>query len=374
MLIPQSKFTGLENITHLATGGESPALKSHQDAVAQFFAAKAKGEDCRYEIEATYERAQAKVAQLLNVNADEIAFLSSATDGINTLAYSIDWQAGDNVVVSDVEFPSDVLVWTQFEKLGVEVRVVRHVDWQIRPEDIAAQIDDRTRVVAISYVSYFTGQRQNLAALSAVVRQSKAIFLVDATHAAGVVAVDAHYADVLVSSCYKWMLATHGTAIFYWNKKRLPDLKPPFIGWATPESLPGWEDPTAYTLPDHAGRFVPANPSFISIYVLENALDHLLEVGRDTIEEYVLSLSGRLWQGVSERGWEMLTPAAADQRAGNICFMAPNIDEVVGRLKENNILIWGSYGGVKRVRVSTHLYNTAADVDKFLEVVGSAVG
>ena len=65
MLIPQDKFTGLENVTHLATGGESPALKSHQDTVGRFFAAKAKGEDCRYEIEGTYARAQEKAAKLL---------------------------------------------------------------------------------------------------------------------------------------------------------------------------------------------------------------------------------------------------------------------------------------------------------------------
>ena len=175
MLIPQEKFTGIENITHLATGGESPALKSHQDAVGRFFAAKAKGEDCRYEIEATYARAQEKVANLLNVNTDEIAFLNSATDGINTLAYAIDWQPGDNVVISDVEFPSDVLVWTKFETTGVEVRVVRHVDWVIRPEDIAAQIDEHTRVVAISYVSYFTGQRQNLADGRAVITRLRGI-------------------------------------------------------------------------------------------------------------------------------------------------------------------------------------------------------
>ena len=163
MLIPQSKFVGLENIVHLATGGESPALKSHADAVARFFATKAKGEDCRYEIEDTYRRTQAKAAELLNVSTDEIAFVESATAGINTLAYAIDWQPGDNVVVADVEFPSDVLVWTKFEKLGVEVRVVKNQNWQIHPEDIATQIDARTRVVAVSYVSYFTGQRQNLA-------------------------------------------------------------------------------------------------------------------------------------------------------------------------------------------------------------------
>ncbi|MEM9777651.1 MAG: aminotransferase class V-fold PLP-dependent enzyme, partial [Chloroflexota bacterium] len=290
---------------------------------------------------------------------------------INTLAYAIDWRPGDNVVVADVEFPSDVLPWTKFEHLGVEVRIVKNDGWQIRPEGIVDLIDDHTRVVAVSYVSYFTGQRQDLPKLSKLVRQSNAIFLLDATHAAGVVSVDANLADVVVCSCYKWLLATHGVAIFYWNKERLPDLKPPFIGWATPASLPGWEDPTSYVLPDSADRFVPANPSYISIYVLENALDHLLAIGRNTIEEYVLSLSGKLWQGVAEGGWEMLTPAEANGRAGNVCFMAPNVREVTDKLKANQILIWGSYGGVKRVRVSTHLYNTEADVDRFLEVLRS---
>ena len=372
MLIPQSKFTGLENIVHLATGGESPALKSHADAVNRFFAAKAKGEDCRYEIEATYRRTQRKAAELLNVRADEIAFVESATAGVNTLAYSIDWRPGDNVVVADVEFPSDVLVWTMFEQQGVEVRIVSNRNWQIRPEDVAAQIDERTRVVAISHVSYFTGQRQNIQRLSEIVRQSNAIFLLDVTHAAGAVAVDASLADVVVCSCYKWLLATHGTAIFYWNKERLPDLQPPFIGWATPASLPSWDAPTSYALPDSADRFVAANPSYISIYVLENGLDHLLAIGRDKIESYILDLSGKLWQGVAERGWEMLTPEGAAERAGNICFLAPNVNELTERLKENDILIWGSYGGVKRVRVSTHLYNSMADVDRFLDHVGRA--
>lgn len=369
MLISQDKFTGLDHIIHLATGGESPSLKSHQDAAARFFADKGLGEKSRAKIEDTYRRTQAKVGQLFNVEADSIAFLDSATAGVNLLAYALKWQAGDNVVVADVEFPSDVLPWTKFTPQGVEVRLVRHENWHISLEAIAAQIDERTRVVVVSLVSYFTGQRQPLKELSELIRGRGAILLVDATHTAGVLPVDAHYADVLISSCYKWLLGVHGTAVFYWNRERLPDLEPPFVGWATPAQLPGWEDPTSYTLPPTADRFVPANPNFLGLYILENALDHLLAIGRDTIGEYVLELSGRMWQGVHAQGWEMMTPKSAEARAGNVCFLAPNVNELTAAMEEAGILIWGAYGGVKRVRISTHLFNTVEEVDKCLEIL-----
>ncbi|MDJ0757462.1 MAG: aminotransferase class V-fold PLP-dependent enzyme [Ardenticatenaceae bacterium] len=369
MLLSQNLFFNLDNHIHLATGGESPALKSHQDAVARFFQDKSQGEPSRVLIEATYRRAQQKIARLLGAAADDIAFLSSASDGVNLLAYALEWRPGDNVVVADVEFPSDVLPWTRLAERGVEVRIVRNKNWHVSLEDIDALIDERTRVVVCSHVSYFTGQRLPLAELSALVRAQGPLFLVDATHAAGVVQVDASLADILVCSCYKWLLGVHGSAVFYWNRERVPQLEPPFVGWATPPELPSWDNPLAYSLPPTADRFVPGNPSYIGLYVLENALDHLLSIGPAKIEPYILGLSGRLWEGVAAQGWEMMTPSASQSRAGNVCFMTPNVDELVRGMAENNILIWGAYGGVKRVRVSTHLFNTAEEVDRFLTVL-----
>ena len=366
MLIPQNEFIGLEGITHLATGGESPSLKSHQQAMERFFADKGLGEESRLKLEVTYQRCKNKAAQLINCAADDIAFLSSASEGINLLAHALTWQPGDNVVVADVEFPSDVLPWTRLQPHGVEVRVVKHENWQITLENIAAAIDERTRVVAVSLVSYFTGQRMPLAELSTLVRQSQALLLVDATHAAGAVTVEASYADILVSSAYKWLLGVHGTAIFCWNRQRLPDLKPPFLGWHTGVAIPGWEAPTEVTLRPNADRFVPGNPSFISLYVLDNALEQLLKIGIPALEAHVLHLSGLVWDGLQQAGWEPITPPKAAARAGNICFIPPQIAELTAKLTAQNVFVWGG----DRVRVSTHLYNSEADVARFLEVVG----
>ena len=369
MLIPKTSFVGLDGLTHLCAGGETPMLKSHHQAIDQFFADKVLGETSRERLEATYRACKEKAARLLSASPKEVAFLSSASEGINLVAHALTWQPGDNVIVCDVEFPSDVLPWTRLQAQGVEIRVVSHRQWSIHLDDIAAAMDDRTRLVAVSLVSYFTGQRLPLAALSELVRAGSTLLLVDATHATGAVSVQASYADIMVSSCYKWLLGVHGAALFYWNRQRLPDLKPPFLGWHTGVAIPEWQAPTTYILRPDADRFVPGNPGFISLYILNNALDHILEIGVPPIEAHILNLSGQVWAGLQAAGWKVMTPQTSEERAGNVCFAAPDVERITTGLAERGVLVWGSYGGVGRVRVSTHLYNDESDVERFLSVL-----
>ena len=363
-LIAKSEFVGLENITHLAAGGESPMLKSHRQVIDQFMIDKSCGEEARALEADMVELARGKCARLFSVSPEEITFLSNASEGINNVAYGLDWQKGDNVVVADVEFPSGILPWTRFENLGVEVRVVRHKNWFIDLEDIAALIDERTRVVTISHVSMFTGQRIDLESLSGLVRSSNALLLLDATHAAGVVPVDASLADIMVSSCYKWLLGVHGAAVYYVNRERLPDFGPPFLGWNSPAEHGGWEKPTEFTLQPSAHQFQPGNAGFISVYILNNALDHILKTEIKSIEQHALTLSGMIYESVESLGFELMTPFEDSQRAGNVCFMAENIEGIRQVLERQQVLIWGAYAGFGRLRISTHLYNDSTDVER----------
>jgi len=363
-LISKSEFIGIDDNAHLCAGGETPMLKSHRQAIEQFMYDKSRGEVAR-ELEAErVEQARNKCARLFSVNADEITFLSNASEGINNVAYGLDWQAGDNIVIVDVEFPSGILPWTRLESQGVEIRIVRHRNWLIELDDIAAQIDTRTRVVAISHVSMLTGQRIDLKALSQMVRSSNALLLLDATHAAGAVPVEARLADVMVSSCYKWLLGTHGAAVFFVNRQTLPDFDPPFLGWNSPASHGGWEQPTQFTLQPTVHRFQPGNAGFISVYILDNALDRLIEIGIDNIERHVLALSRQLRAAVDELGFELMTPAPDVQRAGNVCFLADNLESIRAQLEQRRVLIWGAYAGFGRLRISTHLYNDSDDVER----------
>lgn len=366
-MLSRDQFVGLENIVHLSAGGESPMLKSHEGVYRQFALDKGQGELARSLQADVLAKTRQQCADMFSVTAADVAFTSTASEGINIVTYGLDWCAGDNVVVCDVEFASGVYPWTVLQQQGVEIRIVRHTDWFIDVDDIAQLIDDRTRVVLVSHVSMFTGQRIDLQALSSIVRQSNARLLLDATHAAGVVPVDAALADVVVSSCYKWLLGVHGVSVFYWNRERFPELRTPFLGWNSAASAGGWEDPLRFNLHEDAQRFIPGNPSFISLYILANALDTLLPLGLDHIESHALKLTERLWHGIDALdSWQIMTPQNASDRAGNICIMSDRVEEVTAALRAQNILVWGTYAGDPRIRISCHLYNTEDDVDACL--------
>ena len=377
MLLNKNLFEGLDNnIVHLSAGGETPMLHSHRDAFEQFMQDKGRGERARQLIHETLLKTREQCGELFNVNAADISFVSSTSEGINIVAYGLDWQAGDNVVIADVEFGSGVYPWTMLKDKGVEVKIVRHKDWQISIEDIEAQIDTRTRLVLMSHVSMFTGQRIPLQQLADAVHQRGALLVLDATHAAGVVPVEASCADVVISSCYKWLLGTHGTAIFYHNRDRLPELKAPFLGWASAATAGGWKDPLTLTQHDDGLRFMPANPNYLGIYILHNALKNLLPLGINTIEQHALKLTGRLHEGISKLDLDRLqisimTSAEEQYRAGNICIMSERVDELSAQLRSRGVLVWGTYGSDSRLRISAHVYNDANDIDTCIDALAS---
>ena len=233
-LVPRSDFVGLESVTHLAAGGEAPWLAAHTEALALLARDQSGGMPGRARKDATVERARERAARLLGVDAADVALLSSTTEGVNVLALALDWQPGDTVVVEAIEFPSLVFPWTKLQEQGVELRIVRPSDgspWSYTLDDLAAAVDSRTRLIATSQVSYLTGRRHDLAQLRDIADRAGALLLVDATHGAGVVPVEAGLADVVVSSCYKWLLGTQGIALFYRDPQRLGALEPPIVGW-----------------------------------------------------------------------------------------------------------------------------------------------
>jgi cysteine desulfurase/selenocysteine lyase len=363
-LVAKEDYIRAGEVAHLCAGGETAVLRSQQEVVARFSAQKSEGMSGREDgLMGTLERCRARVAALLGVDAADVAFLDSASDGVNQLAAGLDWRAGDNVVLEDIEYPSDIYPWTRLEHLGVEVRVARQWGEEPTLERLAAAMDNRTRVLSVSQVSYLTGRRYHLEDLRALCDRVGALLSVDATHATGVVPVPARYADVLVSSCYKYLLGVHGSAIFYRNPARLAALQPQTIGWHSITGARTIAAPTAYELAPDASRFEAGNPPFMALAVLDNALAYLESVGIERIERHVIALGGKLRRALVERGLTLLTPEAPARRGPNICFAWQDTAALVRALAERGVLVWGGDG---RIRVSLHLYNDEADIARLL--------
>ncbi|WP_129468856.1 aminotransferase class V-fold PLP-dependent enzyme [Mesorhizobium japonicum] len=363
-LIPKSEFIGLENVTHLAAGGETPVLISNVGAVTRFMVDKGVGMPGRDRMFATATRARERLARLLGATSQEIALLWNATAGLHAVALGIDWNPGDNVVVGASEFASLLHIW---QAAGIEVRRVG-AGPRATSEEIADAADEHTRAIVVSHVSYLTGARSDLAAVRGIADRCRARLVVDASHSLGVVPVDGSLCDVVVSCCYKWLLGTHGVGVFFVNSRRWPQLEPKAVGWNSIVHEPDWRQRTTFHLKPTIEKFEGGNPSFISIYYLENALATLEEIGIRNIESHVLELGRALLDGVKGFGVDLLTPERAVSRAGSISIATTRSEQLETQLRERGVLTWGGDG---RLRISVHAYNDMADVDRVLKEIKS---
>ena len=368
-LLPKTLFAGLDGVAHLCTGGEGPWLRSHDQACRRFGELKSAGMAGREAIFDVYTQAKTRVAALLGVQPERVAFLAHASEGLSQAVAAVDWRPGDNAVVADVEFPSLLYPVSRLRAAGVEARVVRARDHYVAMDDVAAAVDGRTRLLLVSQVSYLTGQRVDLARCAEIARARGAWLAVDATHALGVAPVDGELCDFVVSSCYKWLLATHGVGVFAYNPARVGALAPNVVGWHSVEQRGGVADPLRVDLRGDAARLEAGNPGLLSLFVLDNALRELSRFEMGSVLAHAQTLGGAVIDGLRARGQRVVTPADASGRAGNVCFLADDAASLAARLAERKVLVWGSEG---RVRVSTHLYNDAADVERFFAALDEA--
>lgn len=361
-LLPPDLFLGLADHVHLAAGGETPPLKSHATAAASFFADKADGMRGRARFAAIVERTREKIGRLAGMVADEVGFLGNSSDGMAIAAAGLDLRPGDNLVCARAEFPSVMLAFQALKTRGVEVRLVGEA---IVPQlaDFAAAVDQNTRAIAVSHVSHLTGARTDLAALRGLADRVGARLLVDASHSLGVLPVEGRLCDVLVACCYKWLLGVHGVAVFAVNRERWPDLAPRSLGWHAVEDEEDWRKHASYRVSAGMERFEPGNLPFLNLYLLENGVDHLLRLGVPAIRDHVEGLAGYLRNGLVSTGLDVVTPEAAERRAGNVSFLTADPAAIEAALRERGVVVWAGEG---RVRASVHLYNRRSDVDRLL--------
>lgn len=360
-LASKSDFYGLDDVTYLATSSQGPPLKSHDAALARWVQDKSRGSiGTGKAFYATYDRCRATVARLLGVEPEDVAFLGSASEVSNLLCLSLPWQAGDSVVINEVDFPSNVYPWMRLRERGVDVRIARRKGWYIDPEAIADQVDGGTRVVILSQVSWLTGQRHNLEFLARVCHERGARLCVDATHAFGVVDVPARLCDMAFSSSYKWILAGTGVATVFWNRQRWPDFQPATVGWHSVKSNEG-DITRGYEWREDAGKLEMGNPPFPSIYVLDNSSRYVEQIGIPAIEAHALALGERVLGILRDLGLEIMTPEEPLQRAGNVCFASVRCVEIARELGAQKIDVVGREG---RVRISPHLFNDLGDIER----------
>jgi selenocysteine lyase/cysteine desulfurase len=320
-------------------------------------------------VESHLDRYRARVAAFVGAQPGEIAFLRNTGDGANTIARGLSWEAGDEIVLCDNEFGSNALPWLALRELGVQVRFVRTAAERLTPAVLERMLGPRTRVVALSWVSFADGYRHELAPLSALAHVHGALFCVDGIQALGAFPLDVvrDGIDALYAGGAKWLLALPGVSFLYVSEALRERLAVRWRGWRDVRDI--W-DFFAYDQPlaPGAARFEGGTQNFLGIAALGSSMDVLAGAGIERIAAHVLALTDRLVDGLCARGAALQTLRGPGISSGIVTFTLPGKDPValgrtLGRLGFN--VTYRASG----IRVSPHGYNTEAEIDAFLDAL-----
>src|SRR4029077_16626847 len=131
-----------------------------------------------------------RIGQMIGGERNEIAFIKNTTEGLGIVAHGLDWRDGDNVLVADIEYPSNVYCWMNLRRRGVELRWVKNRAGRISVEDLVALVDSRTRVISLSAVQFSNGFRQDLARTGEMCRRAGVLLNLDAIQWIGALHMD----------------------------------------------------------------------------------------------------------------------------------------------------------------------------------------
>lgn len=307
-------------------------------------------------------------AKILNARPSEIAFTKNTSEGISFVANGLEWSEGDNVVITNVEFPANVYPWMNLKDRGVQVKFV----WEdkrgrIPFEDIEKVADDRTKVISLSFVEFSSGFRNDLRRIGGMCRDKGIAFVVDAIQGLGALGLDVNEVgvDFLSADGHKWLLSPEGVGIFYARKGSMEKLAVHEVGWASVVNKEDYLDYNLTLRPD-ASRFECGSPNTLGLYGLRGSLELMLEVGIREIEERVLELTDYLVGGLEKKGYRIFSSRRDGEKSGIVSFYSErhNIALVHDCLIRQGVIVSLREG---RIRAAPHFYNTHEEIDKLLK-------
>jgi cysteine desulfurase/selenocysteine lyase len=354
-----AQFELQQDLIHLNHAAVAPWPRCAREAVEAFAKENTSQGSLHYpEWVKTETELRQFLAQLIKAKeADDIALLKNTSEALSVVAHGLEWQSGDNIVISDQEFPSNRIVWESLQNRGVEVRQVNLASAS-SPEQALMQVcDARTRLLAISSVQYASGLRVDLTVLGRFCRDQSILFCIDAIQSIGALEMDveAVHADFVMADGHKWMLGPEGLALFYSHKATRDRLNLHQFGWHMVEHHEDF-DRKDWQIATSARRFECGSPNMLGIHALHASVKLLLATGMSKIQQAVLANSETLFALIKDTtNLECITDMTPGRYGGIVVFRHKDIPSahLYRYLMQRRVLCALRGGGV---RFSPHFY------------------
>lgn len=348
----RSEFPSLRNCTYLNSATYGQLATRTQAAVAEHFARRDRHACADF---LTWfddmDDLRTLIGGLIDCQASDIAFVSTAAAALSLFMGGIEWQPGDRVVTLANEFPNQFYYARWLRSKGVELVEVTAIE----------TLPERTKAVVLSTVNYMNGYRPDLVRIGQLARTAGALYYVDGTQSLGALqfSVAEVQPDMYAVDSYKWLLSPNGATFFFITPELRRLIPPAVIGWRSDR---GWRDVDDLNhgiprFPEDAERYEGGMLPFPSLYGLAESIRMLNELGPANVEYRVLNLAAQTAA--------MLRSSGAEIRHENTNIVAahwPDRDasKLAIDLRAKGILVAARHGNL---RVSPHFYNTEEDLD-----------
>lgn len=324
-----------------------------------------------------YEDARETVARFLNAEPSKTVFTKNTTEGINLIANSYPWEAGDHIVTTLLEHHSNLLPWLRLQKKGVNVTVVRpDHEGKIDVSLIEKAFTEKTKLVAITQVSNVFGSVQDVKSITKLAHRNSIKVLVDGAQSAGhmPVSVKDLNCDFFATAGHKGLLGPQGTGVLYVKKPELLDSAS--VGGGTVSDVEGYN----YVLEPSPACFEAGTPNIPGVIGLGKAVEYVENIGVSEIESHEIKLSREAAKRLSEL--EHVEVYGPEDRAGIVPFNVKGLhshDVALILDQTRKICVRSGHHCAiptirflnvdSTVRASFALYNTEEEVDTLVNAV-----
>jgi selenocysteine lyase/cysteine desulfurase len=331
-----------------------------------------------------YLDAAKKLAAFVGADESEIALTHNTTEGINIACWGLPLKRGDEVIVTTQEHVGNAFPWLNRQRLhGIELRAVAPAATAAATlERVAALITKKTRAIAVPHVPCTQGQVLPLKEICDLARSKGIYTVIDGAHGPGMLPLDLHAigCDAYAGCCHKWLLGPKGTGFLYVRKAFQETLQPYFVGAGGETGVWNMATTPIKTTEyfDTAHRYYGGTQNLGLWRGVEAAVDFMEHIGMENVHRRCCDLTRHLRDGLQGYGdrIELLTPGEDCSQAGITSFRIRKMDHFAffARCIEYKIRIRSvPENGLNAVRVSTHIFNSTAELDRILELVGKVV-
>ena len=347
-------FPAAERHVYLNAAAAGPTPRPVREAVSVFYRELEEDGDVYWESWIEHrERVRQAVAALIGADADEIAFVSNTSTGMNLI---VDLLGQDGAVLShELEFPTVTLPWIH---RGIPVHLLPAVEGVVRLESFALADAPRAATIAISHVEFSNGCRQDLEAFGRM--KAHRHLVVSGSQSVGAFPVDVRRCqiDALATAGHKWLCAGYGAGFLFVARELLAKRAPRMVGWLSVERPFAFDNRQVRLLSSNR-RHELGCPAFAGIFALGAAVEYLTRIGIHAIAARVLELNLYLTLQLERKGFSVLSPGG-EHRSGQTLVALAEPRHAAEFLAQRGILVTQKPQGL---RISTHFFNNEADID-----------